>query len=170
MLDEDVFLRAISVTIDNWPSFQLAISNGMGGPNTAEKVNWMCSMIVDLFKNNAPGSIQIDDVLEYLCSVIDNEFDTIIEDGSAEMVCTSIVGYYNHLTSGRKDFVMTQLVTLVAKQALLKQSQQPQQQRVPSEQSTSAMSSKIADIPEDAEMGGDDEPVDDGWTTVRRKR
>src|SRR5699024_1058614 len=102
-------------TIQHWPSFQIAISNGMGGPNTEEKVNWMCCMVVELFNDNPDGSIQTDDVLEYISDVINNEFDTIIEDGSAEMVCSSIVAYYNHILSGNKDFVLAKLESLKQK-------------------------------------------------------
>jgi len=138
----------------------------MGGPNTAEKVNWMCNMVVELFKENPSGSIQADDVLEYLSSVLDNEFDTIIDDGSAEMVCSSIVGYYNRLSVGDRDFVVNKLEALIAKQALLKQSQQ---QLAPAPEPTEVPASEQNNS-RDTEMADDSEPVDDGWTVVRRKK
>ena len=174
MLNEnqrDLFLGAIAVTIQHWPSFQIAVNNGMGGPNTEEKVNWLCSMIVDLFNDNPDGSVQADDVLEYMSEVINNEFDTIIEDGSAEMICSSIVAYYTHILAGNKDFVLAKLETLKQKQALLNaQNQQSDSVATQSSPSNFNVTSKEASSSGDAEMTDSNEPDPDGWTVVRRKR
>lgn len=166
MVDEELFLHAISVTLDNWPSFQMAISNGMGGPNVNEKVHWLCSMIVQMFRENAV--VLTDDVLVYLDAVMDNEFDTVIDDGSSEMVSQSIVGYYHRITSGDKDFVIAKLDGLQSKRT-----QMMEQIRLASTSGQFKVTSKSN---EDASemMDADDDtseaPVDDGWTVVRRKK
>lgn len=174
MLDEELFLRAISVTLDNWPSFQMAISNGMGGPNAVEKINWLCSMIVQLFKDNAAGSVLTDDVLEYLDTVMDNEFDTVIDDGSAEMICQSIVAYYNRISSGDKEYVISKLEGLLSKRTQmmeqLRQASTSGQFEISPKSTTVTSNQTSASEMMDMEDDNRETVVDDGWTVVRRKK
>jgi pre-rRNA-processing protein TSR2 len=95
---DEVFVLAISETLSQWKSFQLALENGMGGKDSNEKLIWMKEVIKQFFKDN--NDLTIEEVMDFIAEIIDNEFDTIIEDGSLQMVSSSLCKYYQLCSSG----------------------------------------------------------------------
>ncbi|KAH9404759.1 rRNA accumulation- protein [Tyrophagus putrescentiae] len=175
MVDENLLLIAVRVTLEVWPSFQMAISNGMGGPNVKEKIEWLAKMVVKLFSDNADGTVLPDDVLEYLDTVLDNEFDTVIDDGSAEMVSQSIVAYYNRICAGETQFVLNKMEEVLKKNAQRKEQLQQastsgQFEVTPKSTSTVKSSQTNASEMMDTEDANGEAVVDDGWTVVKRKK
>ncbi|OPJ89144.1 hypothetical protein AV530_012308 [Patagioenas fasciata monilis] len=58
----------------------LAVAQGFGGPQSPEKAAWLAGALQDFFTQNA--DLQEEEVEEFLAEVMDNEFDTAVEDGS----------------------------------------------------------------------------------------
>lgn len=172
MFDTSLFRQSIVDTIKCWPSFQLSLNSGMGGPDSADKVNWMCDWIVKLFADNQ--NIFQDDLSELLAQILNNEFDTIIEDGSLEMICSSICAYYNNILSGNVEFVMNKINILKQKHANLEI-----EQRNPIFDDLTIVSPYVGQmnpvVQNDVEMSnkGDNDDQDGdggGWTVVKRKK
>ncbi|XP_058684872.1 pre-rRNA-processing protein TSR2 homolog, partial [Poecile atricapillus] len=61
---------------------QLAVAQGFGGPQGPEKAAWFSSALLDFFSHNA--DLQQEEVEDFLAEVMDNEFDTVVEDGSLQ--------------------------------------------------------------------------------------
>nr|XP_027200185.1 pre-rRNA-processing protein TSR2 homolog [Dermatophagoides pteronyssinus] len=189
MFDRTLFHRSISETIDCWPSFQISISNGMGGPNQSAKIEWLCDSIVQLFHDNN-NQLIVQDVSDFIAEILDNEFDTIIEDGSLEMISTSILGYYQKILSGDHDYIRDKLKQTKEKyeeknpkknqeeqtltmqsssSSLLLSEQQTNDQRMMSATSDSLMMMD-EDNNDNHGHNDNDNNEDDGWTVVRRKK
>ncbi|XP_027200185.2 pre-rRNA-processing protein TSR2 homolog [Dermatophagoides pteronyssinus] len=188
MFDRTLFHRSISETIDCWPSFQISISNGMGGPNQSAKIEWLCDSIVQLFHDNN-NQLIVQDVSDFIAEILDNEFDTIIEDGSLEMISTSILGYYQKILSGDHDYIRDKLkqtkekyveknqkknqeeqtLTMQSSSSLLLSEQQTNDQRMMSATSDSLMMMD-EDNNDNHGHNDNDNNEDDGWTVVRRKK
>ncbi|XP_068034769.1 pre-rRNA-processing protein TSR2 homolog isoform X2 [Anomalospiza imberbis] len=61
---------------------QLAVAQGFGGPQGPEKAAWLSSALLDFFTQNA--DLEQEEVEDFLAEVMDNEFDTVVEDGSLQ--------------------------------------------------------------------------------------
>ena len=85
-------VNAIRDEIKAWSSLQVAIEQGMGGPEAREKEEWMVGVIANYCKDEG-SSLDQYDLQEYVETIIDNEFDTIIEDGSISLFSRRIVTF-----------------------------------------------------------------------------
>ncbi|KAF8914782.1 Pre-rRNA-processing protein TSR2-domain-containing protein [Mucidula mucida] len=85
-----LFARGVIARLKSWHTLSLAIQESWGGPGGPEKRTWLASVIVDAFEEQA---LTPDDqyVEEILLQVMSDEFDTEVEDGSAEPVAIDIV-------------------------------------------------------------------------------
>ncbi|KAF7488544.1 Pre-rRNA-processing protein TSR2 -like protein [Sarcoptes scabiei] len=101
------FLRSIRETFQCWPAFQVAIQNGMGGNDAKQKIEWFCENIVELFAMNP--TLDLNDLTDYVSEVLDEEFNTIIGDGSLDMVCANIYTFEKHIVQNDYEFVIGKL-------------------------------------------------------------
>lgn len=85
-------LAIIRNEIKSWSSLQVAIEQGMGGPAAREKEEWMVDVIANYCKDEG-SSLDQYELEEYVETIIDNEFDTIIEDGSLSIFARKIVNF-----------------------------------------------------------------------------
>jgi len=88
-----------------WTTLRIAVQENWGGPNTAAKRTWLASVIVDAFEEEIPTP---DDqyIEELLLQVMSDEFETVIEDGSAESVGQDIVQMWDETRAGKQDLVL----------------------------------------------------------------
>lgn len=86
------FLAYIKSELRSLASLQLAIDQGMGGPEAREKEEWMAGVIADYCKRQR-SSLDQYELFEYVDTIIDDEFDTIIDDGSLEIFARRIIKY-----------------------------------------------------------------------------
>jgi pre-rRNA-processing protein TSR2 len=84
---------------------RIAIEQGWGGPHGAEKSRWLASVIVDAFEQQVPlpDAIYVE---EMLLQIMEDEFDTAVEDSSTEAVADDIVNLWNQVHMGRQDMVL----------------------------------------------------------------
>lgn len=86
------FELGVSMMIYKWDALDVAVENQWGGPDSAEKRDWITAIIVDLFKTEkVVETILIEETLLY--AMVD-EFDTNVEDDSAAFIANGIIELY----------------------------------------------------------------------------
>uniref|UniRef100_A0A663ES33 Pre-rRNA-processing protein TSR2 homolog n=1 Tax=Aquila chrysaetos chrysaetos TaxID=223781 RepID=A0A663ES33_AQUCH len=75
-----LFARGVRAVLGGWAALQLAVAHGFGGPQSPEKATWLAGALQEFFAQNA--ELGEEEVEEFLAEVMDNEFDTAVEDGS----------------------------------------------------------------------------------------
>ncbi|KIY70950.1 hypothetical protein CYLTODRAFT_391123 [Cylindrobasidium torrendii FP15055 ss-10] len=94
-----LFARGVIARLHSWNTLALAVQENWGGPHGADKRTWLASSIVDTFEEQAdtPDDQYIE---EMLLQVMDDEFDTVLEDGSAEPVAVDICKIWDESRRG----------------------------------------------------------------------
>lgn len=86
------FARGVIARLSVWPTLKLAVNESWGGPESAQKRTWMSSIIIDAFDPaeslDPPDDIYLE---EMLLQIMSDEYDVVLEDGSAEAVAKDIV-------------------------------------------------------------------------------
>lgn len=86
------FELGTSMMIYKWDALTTAVQNGWGGPDSAEKRDWVTAIIVDLFKNEKVVDAAL--IEETMLYAMVDEFDTNVEDGSAIPISLGIIDIY----------------------------------------------------------------------------
>lgn len=89
--------QGVALTINNWRALSDAVSCQWGGPDSADKRDWLCGAVADLFVERPDTDAE--DVEEVLLQVMVDEFDVNLEDDSAYLVS----GIYDILHSTEMD-------------------------------------------------------------------
>ncbi|CDW53063.1 Pre-rRNA-processing protein TSR2 homolog [Trichuris trichiura] len=68
-----------------WPAVEYIRKCAAGGTDTEAKLEWMIEVVSErLARRSAVPQAQV--LEEFICEIVDNEFDTLIEDGSVASV------------------------------------------------------------------------------------
>lgn len=113
-----LFARAVILTMELWPAMRLAVSEEWGGEDSADKKQFLISHICDTYSEEPSASIQqqaataatttttngsssvtlqapkvpdVDDLAETLEMYFEDEYESKIEDGSADWIAGRIV-------------------------------------------------------------------------------
>ncbi|KAH8816156.1 Pre-rRNA-processing protein TSR2-domain-containing protein [Xylogone sp. PMI_703] len=86
---QQTFEQSVSLLLHLWPALSLAVTNNWGGPDSADKRDWFAGAIVELFEND-PQTDEID-VEEVLIQVMSDEFEVVVDDGSATEVANDVL-------------------------------------------------------------------------------
>jgi pre-rRNA-processing protein TSR2 len=100
-----LFARGVVARLAVWSTLRIAVQEGWGGPGAREKRTWLASVIVDAFEETIPSP---DDqyIEELLLQVMADEYDVVIEDGSAEDVASDIAMMWEESTGGKQELVL----------------------------------------------------------------
>ncbi|KAK6542887.1 hypothetical protein TWF694_006826 [Orbilia ellipsospora] len=79
----------MTILMNTWPALSLAVENEFGGPDSADKRDWMCGAVADLFTSDP--STDAEDLETFLLQILEDEFQTNLEDDSAFAVSERIV-------------------------------------------------------------------------------
>ncbi|KAL6874964.1 Pre-rRNA-processing protein TSR2 domain-containing protein [Trichoderma novae-zelandiae] len=96
------FEQAVACALHLWPALTLAVQNGWGGPDSADKRDWFAGAVVELFPeftDAQPGEAakttadepDMEDVETVLLQVMVDEFEVNTDDDSALEVARSII-------------------------------------------------------------------------------
>ncbi|NXE58073.1 TSR2 protein, partial [Casuarius casuarius] len=114
-----LFAEGVRAVLGAWAALQVAVENGFGGTQGPEKAAWLAVALQDFFQRNA--DLEPEEVEDFLAEVMDNEFDTVVEDGSLAQVghtggCGGDTpwGPWPRLSPPRHPQVSRQLVALFA--------------------------------------------------------
>lgn len=95
-----LFARGVIARLAIWATLRIAVQENWGGPHGPAKRTWLASAIVDSFENqitNPPDDLYVE---ETLLQVMVDEFDTVVDDGSAESVAKDIVRLWEETQAG----------------------------------------------------------------------
>ena len=100
-----LFARGVIARLAIWATLRIAVKENWGGPGASSKRTWLASIIVDAFEEQMPI---LDDqyIEELLLQVMSDEFETVIEDGSAEAVAVDIIRLWDEMQIRKGDLVV----------------------------------------------------------------
>lgn len=85
------FELGVCMAIHKWDELTTAVDNSWGGPNSADKRDWLSGVVIDLFDEKAVDILLIEETLLY--AMVD-EFDTEIDNDSAMEIGDLIIKLY----------------------------------------------------------------------------
>lgn len=164
------FELGVACAVFLWDDLSTAVASGWGGPESAEKREWLAGTIVDLFDGQ---EVATEDIEYRILNVMIDEFDVTVETGTAYDVAQVIIKVYQECAQDNYTTV----------QALFNRYQQQEQQ--PARSVTVKDDDDEGDDENDYEEEDDDmvdaievddskkknepEVDEDGFTIVKRK-
>ncbi|CAN8177897.1 unnamed protein product [Coccothraustes coccothraustes] len=178
-----LFAEGVRAVLGGWAALQLAVAQGFGGPQGPEKAAWLSSALLDFFTQNA--DLEQEEVEDFLAEVMDNEFDTVVEDGSLQQVSRELVTLFARARGGDVGGVGAALgalarrgPALAAALATARPGGDPQSPprtpptapRSPPERGEEEEEEESSEEEEEAMECGTPPSPSDGWTVVQRRR
>ena len=82
----------VSLHLHLWPALTLAIQNGWGGSpqSSSDKRDWMAGAVSELLTSSPPQIADASDLEEVLVQVMLDEFEVVVDDGSAGEVAGEV--------------------------------------------------------------------------------
>ncbi|KAI8984898.1 Pre-rRNA-processing protein TSR2-domain-containing protein, partial [Trametes punicea] len=99
-----LFARGVIARLAYWPALRIAVDHAWGGPESADKRTWLASVLVDDFEEQDPRP-DADFIEDRLLQVMADEFDAVLEDGSAEAVAQDLVALWEQVSAGRTELL-----------------------------------------------------------------
>ncbi|KAJ8393498.1 hypothetical protein AAFF_G00059710 [Aldrovandia affinis] len=183
----ELFTEAVRAVLETWPVLQIAVDNGFGGVYSQQKADWMVDAVQQYFHQNA--NLEQCEVEDFLADVMNNEFDTVVDDGSLPQVSLQVCQLFTQCQQGKLSEVRGQIsqlsqkkVTGRAKATPVKAPAEEEEESEEEEEGEEAMeceggtertSSTVPTTEQDPlppSPPASREPEDDGWTVVRRKK
>ncbi|PQE15269.1 hypothetical protein CJF31_00010636 [Rutstroemia sp. NJR-2017a BVV2] len=85
------FQRSITLLLFLWPSLTLAVTSQWGGPDSAGKREWFAGTLIDLLCAPENHDVDAEWIEELLLQVMEDEFEVVVDDGSAGEVAERLV-------------------------------------------------------------------------------
>lgn len=98
------FELGVACAIFLWDELTIAVQNGWGGPESAEKREWTVGSILDLFQG---GEVALEDVEYRLLGIMQDEFDADVETGTAADVAEAVLASWDCCEKQTYDAVET---------------------------------------------------------------
>lgn len=168
--NEPLLLQLIRHSLSTFPVLELAIEQGMGGPQAREKQSWMASVVHDFLVENQ-YSVADEELSEYIEEILNNEFDTIVEDSSVSLLARRICHYCSLQIGNSIEEMTSILVSFERTKPVIpvRPEPAPQAEHVPSlipiASTTSTIHGDTMDVDDKGNATGED-----GWTVVQRGR
>ncbi|XP_063150231.1 pre-rRNA-processing protein TSR2 homolog [Candoia aspera] len=172
-----LFRQGVQAVLDSWPVLQIAVENGFGGAYSQEKAEWMVGAVEQYFESNA--DLEPEEMEDFLAELMNNEFNTIIEDGSLVQVSQQLCLFFRQGLQGDVAAMRDAIIHLAqkkqeAKRAVAK-SQPDTESSSEEEQETEE---EAMDCSAGSNMNGSQSnpsplsgtTTEDGWTLVRKKK
>ncbi|KAL1977365.1 hypothetical protein VTN31DRAFT_224 [Thermomyces dupontii] len=83
------FDLGITLALNGWPALSLAVASNWGGPESGDKRDWLCGAVSEMFTERPETDAE--DLEEVLIQVMNDEFDVVVDDGSAAEVARQIM-------------------------------------------------------------------------------
>lgn len=104
-----LFAKSIMLTFELWPAMRLAVSEEWGGPDSADKRDFLLSHLCDEYGNPGPAfEPDLDDLADVLEHYMVDEYEARLEDGSPDWVAGRIVGLHRVIFAPGDDFARAQ--------------------------------------------------------------
>ncbi|XP_029994112.1 pre-rRNA-processing protein TSR2 homolog [Sphaeramia orbicularis] len=168
----EVFREGVRAVLHTWPVLQIAVDNGFGGVYGQQKADWLVDVVQQYFHDNA--DLDQYEVEDYISGLMDQEFDTVVDDGSLPQVSLTLMQMFALWQQGALQQLQTNISKLTQNTQRAKVTAAPSDSDQDSnggdaegmecETSSPSVSRTQAPPPPPPQ----DE--DDGWTVVRRKK
>ncbi|KAM6924423.1 pre-rRNA-processing protein TSR2 homolog [Xenentodon cancila] len=166
------FRDAVGAVLDGWPVLQIAVDNGFGGVYGQQKADWMVDVIHQYFHDNA--DLQQYEVEDFIADLMDQEFNTVVEDGSLPEVCVQLLHFFSLWQQGALEQLQHATISLTNSRTQRvkvtgpptssdEESDSDAQVKVCQESSPSGSRPRSPPLPPP-------EDEEDGWTVVRNKK
>nr|XP_020469455.1 pre-rRNA-processing protein TSR2 homolog [Monopterus albus] len=166
-VSRELFKEGVRVVLHTWPVLQIAVDNGFGGVYGQQKADWMVDVVQQYFHDNT--DLQQCEVEDFIAELMDQEFDTVVEDGSLPQVSVSLLQVFSQWQEGALQQLQHTINTLTQKSqraavvAPLTQSDEDSNDETQKmECEASCPSANRTDPPPHDE--------EDGWTVVKKKK
>ncbi len=154
-------LPIIRSIFSRWTALQLAVTHSMGGSESEVKYEAFIEAFGGyLTRTIRPSSTNESDIQEYLDEVLDEEFNTVLDDGSSSELAQSFVRYIHLILQGK--------LTEVEQELQLQQSTSASIQMSIRNENNDDDSSSSEEEEESNKQSMDID--EDGWTTVHRRK
>jgi pre-rRNA-processing protein TSR2 len=166
LLTIDPIIRSI---FSRWTALQLAVTHSMGGSESEIKYEAFIGAFGEyLTRNIRSSSISVDesDIQEYLDEILDEEFNTVLDDGSSHELAQLFVRYIHLILQGKINDVQQELQL---QQALTPSIQMSIRNKDDDDESSSSSESEDDMIEEETSKTHSMDVDEDGWTTVHRR-
>ena len=87
------FRMAVEAILKNWSALQMVVTQGAAGPESANIAAWMVDATVQWFGENK--DLQADEVEDFLLDIINQYFNVLVQDGSAEEIGQLICSFFS---------------------------------------------------------------------------
>ncbi|XP_022619650.1 pre-rRNA-processing protein TSR2 homolog [Seriola dumerili] len=169
----ELFTEGVRAVLHTWPVLQIAVDNGFGGVYGQQKADWMVDVVQQYFHDNA--DLQQCEVEDFIADLMDQEFDTVVDDGSLPQVSINLLQMFTQWQQGALQQLQHSIDSLTQKKSQrVKVTAPPTQSDEESDDETQEMecessSSSVSrtDPPPPPPPTQDEE---DGWTVVRKKK
>jgi pre-rRNA-processing protein TSR2 len=163
----------IRSVFSRWTALQLAVSHSMGGLESEAKYEAFIEAFAQYLKRNIQPSISSmeGDIQEYLDEILDEEFNTVLDDGSSTELAQLFIRYIQLIQQGKLADVQQELqlqhsMTPAIQMSVRNKNEDESssssgddedENEMREEQSTNESKSQAMDVDEE------------GWTTVHRR-
>ncbi|XP_040902528.1 pre-rRNA-processing protein TSR2 homolog [Toxotes jaculatrix] len=165
----ELFTEGVRAVLHTWPVLQIAVDNGFGGVYGQQKADWMVDVVQKYFHDNA--DLQQYEVEDFIAELMDQEFDTVVDDGSLPQVSVSLLQVFSQWQQGALQQLQHTINTLTQKKSQrAKVTAPPTQSDEESDDETQVMDYESSS-PSVSRTDPPHPPQDeDGWTVVRKKK
>ncbi|EGV66170.1 rRNA accumulation- protein [Yamadazyma tenuis] len=85
------FELGVTMAVHKWEELNVAVDNSWGGPNSADKRDWISGIVIDLFEEKIVDVQLVEETLLY--AMLD-EFDVHVDNDSALEIANMIIKFY----------------------------------------------------------------------------
>ncbi|CAF3381361.1 unnamed protein product [Rotaria socialis] len=168
----------IRSVFSRWTALQIAVTHSMGGPDSEAKYEAFIDAFGQYLTRNVRSassmSLNENDIQEYLDEVLDEEFNTVLDDDSSRELSQLFVRYISLILQGKLNDVQQELQTQHANAPPVQMS--VKHKNDDDDDSSSSSESEDDMIEEEEEEPKVEKPKEqsmdvdeDDWTTVRRR-
>ncbi|KAM9785580.1 pre-rRNA-processing protein TSR2 homolog [Neosynchiropus ocellatus] len=160
----ELFTDGVRVVLNSWPVLQIAVDNGFGGVYGQQKADWLVDVVQQYFHDNA--DLQLYEVEDFVAQLLDQEFDTVVDDGSLPQVSRQLLQMFSKYQQGALQELSQSVQALRQKNTARSTVTAP-----PAESDSDSDSQMECEAPPaSAPPPRPEEPDEDGWTVVRKKK
>ncbi|KAM3872296.1 pre-rRNA-processing protein TSR2 homolog [Diretmus argenteus] len=178
----EAFREAVRAVLGTWPVLQIAVDNGFGGVYGQQKADWLADVVQQYFYDNA--DLQQDEVEDYITDLMDQEFNTVVDDGSLPQLSSQLCQLFAQYQQGALEQLRQTVNTLTKKTDRAKvtaastaadeeESEEEAEAMECSSSSPSASSASSLSASSASQTRPEHPPPsqdEDGWTVVRKKK
>ncbi|XP_029974712.1 pre-rRNA-processing protein TSR2 homolog [Salarias fasciatus] len=174
MAPREMFKEGVRAVLHTWPVLQIAVDNGFGGMYGQQKADWMVDAVQQYFHDNA--DLDQCEVEDFLSELMDQEFDTVVDDGSLPQVSLRLVQMFSQYQQGALQQLGHTISTLTQNRNQRAKVTAPAAQ---SDEESDGEETQVMECESSAPSGSRTDPPppppppqeeDDGWTVVRKKK